>query len=209
LLNGRQRAGRIFKSFGLIPFVLFGPALADDAVARSLGDEQFYALAPQLAQIVNLALLDPVLASSLVPDPWIESLTASALAVEAEVPGRFGDPDRPHSWPIGAWRTPAALVASIDSVEPRAVAALYRALRPRMARHCRQRETSFEKCERAIRVSMSRLSAPSVQARAAGGTATLVTPTQRELARLGEPVVLAVRNRLKGVGKALWGSSKE
>jgi hypothetical protein len=208
-MNGRRWVGRIFQGFALVSLVIFTPALADDSGQRSLGDEQFYALAPQLAQIVNLAILDPVFAATLVPDPWIDSLAESALAVEAEVPAKSGKSDPPQSWPIGAWRTPAALVASIESVEPRAVAALYRALRPRFAMNCRRRGTTFEKCERAVQVSMSRLSAPVVQARAAGGTATSLTPTQRELARLGEPVVLAVRHRLDGVGKALWSRSSK
>ena len=208
-MSGSRWVGRIFQVLAVVSFVIVGSALADSSDERSLGDEQLYALAPQVVQIVNLAILDPTLAATLVPDPWVDSLAESVLAVEAEVPARFGEPDRPHSWPIGAWSRPAALVASIDSVEPRAVAALYRALRPRFALNCRRRGTTFEKCERAIRVSMSRLSAPSVQARAAGGTTALITATQRELARLGEPVVLAVRDRLQGVGKALWGDSKE
>jgi len=206
-MNGRRWAGRIFQSSALVSFLIFGPALADESGRPSLGAEQLFALAPQLAQIVNLAILDPVFAASMVPDPWIDTLAESALAVEAEVPAKAGKSDPPRGWPIGAWPSPGAMVASIESVEPRAVAALYRALRPRFARNCRRRGTTFEKCERAVRVSMSRLSAPAVQARAAGGTATSMTPTQRELARLGEPVVLAVRDRLDGVGKALWGRS--
>jgi hypothetical protein len=194
-----------FAWIAVLSLIIAAPAWAREPDPSRSRYEQLYAAVPYVAQIVNLALFDPVLAASLVPDTWIDSLTASTLAVEAEVAVQPSKSDPPLPWPIGPWNNPESLAASIAAVEPRAVASLYGALRPRFAESCRQRDTSPEKCERAIRTSVSRLSAKAVEARAIGGSIAPITPTQQKLARLGEPVVLAVRRQLRGVGRALWG----
>ncbi len=189
----------------LISLITANPALAREPGPSPSSYEQLYAAVPYVAQIVNLALFDPVFAASLVPDSWIDSLTASTLAVEAEVAVKPSKSDPPLPWPIGPWNNPESLAASIAAVEPRAVASLYGALRPRFAENCRQRDSSPENCERAIRTSVSRLSAKAVEARAIDGSIAPITPTQQKLARLGEPVVLVVRRQLRGLGRALWG----
>lgn len=184
-----------------------GARTPDDPMetSSSLEQEQLYVLAPYIAQIVNLALFDPVLAANMVPEDWIDSVTENALAVEAEVPIQPGKSDPPHLWPIGPWPSPASLATSIEAFQPVAVASLYDALRPRFAQACKRRGRSLAACEGAIRTSMSRLSDPSVRARAIGKPVKPMTPTQLELARLGEPVVLAVRKQIEVVGKTLWG----
>lgn len=174
----------------------------------TLGTEQLYALAPHLAQIVNLAQLDPALAAQLVPETWVDALAAGVLAVDAEEPARAEERDPPRSWPIGPWTSRAALVRSIDALDPRAVASLYRALRPRFAAHCKHRGTSLGDCERAMRRTMARLGDASVHARTQGATSAPVTVTQRELARLGEPVVRSVRRRLRELDRMLFGRAR-
>jgi len=66
---------------------------------------------------------------------------------------------------------------------------------------------SLTACDRAMRASGSTLSARAVLERAARGSMSAITPTQRELARLGVPVVTALRNQIQLLGKALWGAS--
>lgn len=204
-----QRSWRRSIPLALLSLITAHFAMAEPSKSLPLGDEELYALAPYVAQIINLALFDPVLAASLVPDPWIDSVATGALAVEAEVAVKPGKPDSPHPWPIGPWTSPASLAASINAVEPRAVASLYAALRPRLALNCRQRGTSIERCERAMQIAISRLSAPSVRERATRNAAAPITPTQQALARLGEPVVLAIYGRLRGLHTALWSDPKD
>lgn len=203
----RRGLGSIIRLL-VIATLVSSSALAEPSTKRPLSDEQLLALAPHAAQVVNVALFDPVMAASLIPEAWIDSLTTGALSLEAEVPARKSEPEPPHAWPIGGWRTPADMVSSIRGVEPRAVAALYRALRPRLAANCKRRASTYEACDRAIRASVSRLSAPSVSARASGETKTPMTETQRELARLSKPVVVALGQRLRGLDAALWGAKK-
>lgn len=176
-----------------------GPAAADT--------DPLLALAPHFAQILQLAAVDPAFAVTLVPDPWIESLVAGALAVEAEVAVRPPASDPPQHWPIGPWPTPASLAGAIEAVDSGAVIALYRELKPRLAGHCRQRGVSLADCDRALRASGSRLSARSVLERATDGSVSPITPTQRELARLGAPVAIALRNQIQQLGKAVWGTA--
>jgi hypothetical protein len=194
---------------GILALVCFTTSASSEAAEpetdETLAEEQLYALAPHAAQIVNLAQLDPVLAARLVPEIWLDSLTTGAIAVEAEVAVEFDQIDPPHTWPIGPWRSPTALVTSIEAVNPGAVASLYRALRPRIAANCRKRKVTAEKCEAAIRSSVERLTDRAVLNRASGEPAPAMTPTQRELARLGEPVVIALRTRLGSLGLSLWG----
>ena len=173
-----------------------------------LDRQELYAIAPYLVQIVNLSVLDPVLAASMVPEGWIDSLNEGALAVEAEVavPVAAATPDPPVAWPIGPWTDPDALAASISALQPFAVATLYKALEPRFTANCRAREVTPAACRRALRSAVSRMSASVIHARTLGRPVERMTPTQREFARLGEPVVLATRRQLKGLGTALWGA---
>lgn len=196
---------------------LAGEARAPGAAAppvpsagEHMGEEELLALAPLLVQIVNLAEWDPQIAANLVPEVWIGSAVEGALEVEAEVPVKTSTPDSPQDWPIGPWTTPASLAATIREAEPRAVASLYSALKPRLANYCRQRKASLARCDTAIRRALGRFSAPAVLTRSVGGaTAALspITSTQRELARLGPPVVVALRDRLQVLGQTIWGDA--
>jgi len=58
-----------------------------------------------------------------------------------------------------------------------------------------------------MRASGSKLSDRSVLERAANGSTSPITPTQRGLARLGLPVVTALRDQIQLLGIALWGPS--
>jgi len=214
-MNVRIIGRRAYASFVLSWLVLgwSGSALAD-AVAESpranrMSRDELHAIAPYLAQLVNISMLDPALAASMVPESWIESLLDGALAIEAEVPAAAGAADPPARWPIGPWPSPASLAASIRELQPAAVASLYAALRPRLGVRCRERKLSIEACEGAIRSTVSRLSSKKVAARALGKPVQAITPTQRELARLGEPVVTAARQQLRGVGTTLWGAPQK
>lgn len=178
---------------------------AVDAAPTDLG--RLEALAPVLAQIVGLAAADPRLAANLVPDPWLDSLVSGALAVEAESPRSLPGPDAPRRWPIGPWATPASLERLIRAFDPPAVVALYRALTPRLETRCNRREMSFERCDRAIRAAGARLSECRVLDRAAGRIVAPITPTQRELSRLGGRVVGTLRGRIHAVATPIWGAS--
>lgn len=186
------------------------PAAAEEpraAAAAAEVDQQGLAeLVPFLVQVVNLAVLDPILAASLVPEAWIDSLVEGALEIEAEVPEKPSKPDAPLAWPVGPWLTPDSLVTTIKTARPEAVRSLYRALEPRVAASCRrQAASSWAACERAMRASVARLSHASVLARSVGGPATPITATQREVARLGEPVVVALRDQCRVLGRSVWG----
>lgn len=176
---------------------------------QSLSDEQLRVLMPAIVQALNLASLDPVLAANFIPASWIESLVLGAVAVEAEVPTELEGKYVPRTWPIGPWAHSSSMVATISAVDPAAAAALYRALRPRIKAQCAQLGLTLPECERAIRKSMHRLSDPCVRAGAIGNIKTSMTPTQRELARLGEPVVVALHDQLQTLGKALFGTADQ
>jgi len=186
--------------------LLAAPAIGQEARVPT-DDGRLAALAPVLSQIAALAAVDPVLAANLVPDPWIDSFMAGAFAIGAESSRHADALDPPQSWPIGPWATPASMVQLIHAVDPRAAVALYRALTPRVEGRCNRRKLSFERCDRAIRVAGSRLAACSVLERAAGRTAAPITETQRELARFGKSVVLALRARIHSAAATLWGAS--
>jgi len=166
---------------------------------------QLELLAPHFAKILQIAAADPALAVAIVPDAWIDSLVAGALAVESEVAVRPPPSDPPQQWPIGPWPTAVSLAGAIGAVDVGSVVALYRELKPRLAVRCRQLGASLASCDRAMRVSGSVLSSRAVLARASDGSVSPITPTQRELARLGVPVVTALRDQIQLLGIALWG----
>lgn len=163
-------------------------------------------LAPMLLQIINLSLLDPGLAAGLVPESWVEAAVDGALRVESEAPSVRAEPAPAQSWPVGPWSSSASLAAAIQAVQPAAVVGLYRALRPRLDGECRRRALDAEACERAIKVTASRLSASAVVAEAAKPTAAPLTPTQHAVSQLGEPAADALRERIRAVGTTLWGA---
>jgi hypothetical protein len=208
-MNFGPRRRSVCARLLLISLIVTCAATAETPKTEPGTDDPLYALAPYVAQVINLALFDPNLAAGLVPDPWIDSLTEGVLKVESEIPIKRAKADAPQTWPLGPWTTPASLAASIDAVQPRAVASLYTALRPRFALQCQKRGTSIDRCEDAMRITIARLSAPSIRARAIGHRTTPVTPTQRALAQLGEPVVVSVNQRLQDVQRALWGNPGE
>jgi hypothetical protein len=192
-----------------------GDSSSDEALlpsqnsSRRLDHEELVMLAPYVVQIVNLANLDPGLASKMVPEPWIDFMLAGAIGVEAEVAERPPETTTPIRWPIGPWPTSATLADTIRAFDPTAVADLYRALRPRMTKRCRRIGSSPKACGHALRATVSRLSAPAVLAHSTGRRAVHpLTATQIELSRLGEPAVVAVRDQLQILGRALWGAPR-
>ena len=176
---------------------------------RAILRDELVSLAPYLAQIVNLAAWDPALAASLVPEPWIDALLSGAIELETEIAERKTHAPAPVQWPIGAWATPVSLAETIRAIDPTTVAALYRALKPRMSERCRRVGSTAKACERALQTSVVRLSAPEIQTRAIGHrSAVPMTATQIGLSGLGEPVVIAVRDQLTILGRTLWGKRR-
>jgi hypothetical protein len=205
-LAPRRSKAAATRSVALVA-ALFTITAAPGAEARdaAFDEAQLYALAPQILQ---LAAMDPLLAASLVPDAWIDRALLGALEIEAEVPAHPPAADPPQRWPIGPWASPAALARTLRAIDPDSVVALYRALEPRRAARCRHHAKSLAACERALRAAASRLVSRSVLNRAAHGPAEEITATQRELARLGVPVVMALRDKVSGVGTRLWGAPR-
>lgn len=202
------RARRTWGAALLLALLWSLVASAEMPQGSTADDDRIAELAPFIVQIVNFAALDPVLAASLVPEDWIESMVGGAAQVEAEVARKPSKIDPPIAWPIGPWTTPESLAATIKAAQPGAVGSLYRALKPRITTSCRKRKSSWANCDRAIRTSVAKLSAAAVLARSIGSTPVVaVTPTQRELARLGPPVVVAVRDQFRVLGKTVWGEA--
>lgn len=160
---------------------------------------------PRLDELVRLAALDPPTAARLVPASLLDAFVDAVLAAAAEEPALPSRPDPPLEGPIGPWPSPAALAQQVAAADPLAVAALYRAMKPRLAASCRTRGTSLQAFERAMAHAARRLSAPAVVERAAGGTPTPLTPAQRELARLGVPSIVVIQDGIGSVASALWG----
>jgi hypothetical protein len=168
---------------------------ADDAMAQ---------VAPALSQIINLALLDPQLASTMVPDEWLDTGIESARTVAHEEPRARIGADPQMTWPVGPWTTAGDLEQSIRTLDPAAAAALYGALKPRIAERCQAKGATFVRCEQEIRMSLERLSAPVVTARVAGRDDTPITDTQLEFARMGAQVVSAGKAKIEAVRRAVW-----
>lgn len=179
------------------------------ATLSSLGsDEALAQIAPALPQIVNLALLDPQLASTMVPDAWIDSGIESARIVAHEEPRPRPGAVPPQTWPIGPFSTARDLEQSIRTLDPAAAAALYGALKPRIAQRCQALGASFGRCEQELRMSLERLSAPVVAARVAGRDDAPITDTQLEFARMGGPIVQAGKAKIEALSRAVWPASR-
>ncbi len=172
------------------------------------GDEALAQIAPALPQIVNLALLDPHLASTMVPDAWIDSGIESARIVAHEEPRPRPGAAAPQTWPVGPFSTARDLEQSIQTLDPAAAAALYGALKPRIAQRCQILGASFGRCEQELRMSLERLSAPVVAARVAGRDDAPITDTQLEFSRMGAPIVRAGKAKIEAVSRAVWPASR-
>jgi hypothetical protein len=159
---------------------------------------------PQMMQLVRLAALDPGLAASLVPTPWLDLLIDSVRELAAEEATTPKGADAPLG-AVGPWPSPEAFAKSLEALDPVAVAALYRAARPRIAERCRAKGVPLPVFDRALRASGERVAARAVFERASGATPAL-TPTQREIARLGVPAVLVMRRQVIALGTRLWGA---
>lgn len=172
------------------------PALLDDATLEQI--------VPALPQIVNLAILDPQLASELVPDSWLDSAIESARQVAGERPRAQRGKLAPASWPVGPWTSSSSLARSIRDLDPAAAAALFGALRPRIERRCEVSGTAAARCEQEMRQTLERLGSPVVTARLAGRDTDPITDSQLEFARLGPQVVHPGRAKIEALRRALW-----
>jgi hypothetical protein len=159
---------------------------------------------PALPQIINLALLDPELASQLVPDSWLDSAIESARVVATETPRPRRGPLEPATWPVGPWSSAASLASSIRDLDPAAAAALFGALRPRIARRCALGGAAAGRCELEMRTTLERLGSPVVAARLAGRDADPITETQLEFVRLGHEVVRTGHAKITALRQAVW-----
>lgn len=196
-------------ALSLAPIVLGACDPAAAAAEPSAGlaiaaDEAIHRIAPALPQIVNLALLDPQLASTMIPDEWIDSGIESARIVAHEEPRPRPGAAPPQVWPLGPFSTAHELERSIRSLDPAAAAALYGALGPRIATRCRAKGASFARCDQEIRMSLERLAEPVVSARVAGRDDAPITDTQLEFARLGAEIVSAGKAKIEAVRRAVW-----
>ncbi len=178
------------------------PAAAGSTTVVS--EEALAQIAPALPQIVNLALLDPHLASTMVPDAWIDTGIESARIVAHEEPRPRPGAAPPQTWPVGPFPTARDLEQSIRTLDPAAAAALYGALRPRIAQRCQALGASFGRCEQEIRMSLERLASPVVSARVAGRDDAPITDTQLEFARMGAGVVQTGKAKIEAVRRAVW-----
>ena len=153
---------------------------------------------------MNLAILDPGLASQFVPDAWLDSAIESARLVAREKPRARRGPIESATWPVGPWSSAAGMAASIRELDPAAGAALFGALRPRFARRCEVSGAATERCEQEMRVTLERLGAPVVAARLTGRDADPITDSQLEFARLGPQVVHPGRAKIAALRRAVW-----
>lgn len=169
-----------------------------------LDDATLEKIAPALPQIVNLAVLDPGLASQLVPDSWLDTAIESARLVAREKPRAQRGPMEPATWPVGPWSSAGSMATSIRELDPTAAAALFGALRPRLARRCEVSGAAAERCEQEMRVTLERLAAPVVAARLTGRDADPITDSQLEFARLGPQVVHPGRAKIAALRRAVW-----
>ena len=155
--------------------------------------------------MANLALYDPDLAARLVPDQVVQAAVIGAILVTSENPQTQLRREALREAPIGPWPTSAALIQSIQTINPEAFGGLYRALGPRFAIHCGVAQPPISDCDGLFRKTVTRLASPAVSARVAGNIAIPVTPTQRELARLGPDVVAAGNAKLEALERVVWG----
>lgn len=179
-----------------------GPAAPATTVV--LDEETLAQIAPALPQIVNLALLDPQLASEMVPDAWLDTAIESARAVAREKPRAQRGPTKPAAWPVGPWASATSMVGSIRELDPAAAAALYGALKPRLAARCQLSGAEAARCDQEIRTTLERLGAPVVATRLLGRDAEPITDSQLEFAKLGPEVVHAGRAKILALHRAVW-----
>lgn len=181
------------------------PSAASRAAASgSAADIGLDQVAPALPQIINLALLDPQLASQLVPDAWLDSAIEGARIVAGETPRPRREPLAPVEWPVGPWSSSTSLATSIRDLDPAAAAALFGALRPRIERRCALGGSAPGRCEQEMRATLERLGSPVVAARVAGRDAEPITNTQLEFARLGQEVVGIGHAKIAALRRAVW-----
>ena len=170
----------------------------------ALDEEALSQIAPALPQIINLSILDPQLAAEMVPDAWLDSAIESARLVAQEKPRAQLGPMTATAWPVGPWPNAGSMVTSIRDLDPAAAAALFGALRPRLARRCVVSGAVVGRCEQEMRVTLERLGAPVVTARLAGRDAEPITDSQLEFARLGPQVVAVGREKIQALHRAVW-----
>lgn len=213
LRRPRENRRVVCARIAVLVFALAGAGLGLVRPAVSAGEsapvlaeaEAWEELAPMLLQIINLSALDPGIAAGLVPETWVAAAVEGALLVESEKPSPGATQSPAQTWPVGPWSSSDSLAASIRAVQPSAVVGLYRALQPRLNGECKRRDIAAAACERAIKVTASRLSASAVVAQAARPSAAPLTPTQAAMSKLGEPAADALRTRIRSVGTTLWG----
>lgn len=181
---------------------------AASAPTLALDEATLQKIAPALPQIINLAILDPQLASEMVPDAWLDSAIESARLVAREKPRARRGPTEPATWPVGPWSSAGSMAASIRDLDPTAAAALFGALRPRLARRCEVNGATAARCEQEMRVTLERLGAPVVAARLAGRDTDPITDSQLEFARLGPQVVHPGRAKIAALQRAVWPSGR-
>jgi len=181
-----------------------GSSRAIDQSVLVFDDATLAQVAPALPQIISLASLDPRLASELVPDAWLDSAIESARLVAQEKPRARRGPTAPASWPVGPWPSASSMATSVRDLDPAAAAALFGALRPRIAQRCEAGGQAASRCESEMRVTLERLGAPVVAARLAGGDGDPITDSQLEFARLGAEVVHPGRAKIQALHRAVW-----
>ena len=174
------------------------------ATATTLDDATLAQIAPALPQIINLAILDPQLAAGMVPDAWLDSAIESARIVAQEKARPQRGPPAAPSWPVGPGPNAGSMVSSIRDLDPTAAAALFGALRPRLARRCEVSGVAAPRCEQEMRVTLERLGAAVVASRLAGRDAEPITDSQLEFAKLGPQVVSVGRAKIQALHRAVW-----
>lgn len=180
------------------------PAPATSNPTLTLDDATLEKIAPALPQIINLAILDPQIASEMVPDSWLDSAIETARLVAKEKPRARPGRMEPATWPVGPWSSASSMASSIRDLDPAAAAALFGALRPRLARRCEVNGATAARCEQEMRVTLERLGAPVVAARLAGRDSDPITNSQLEFARLGPQVVHPGRAKIAALRRAVW-----
>ncbi len=203
LFASATRACALVAATALVAFGSPSATRAAEPMTTVLDDATLGQIVPALPPIINLAVLDPVLAASLVPDSWIDSAITSARIVAEEKARPRSEALEPATWPVGPWSSAASLATSVRDLDPKAAAALYGALRPRITRRCVARGAAATRCEQEIQTTLERLGAPVVAARLAGRRSEPITDSQLEFARLGPQVVHVGRAKIEAFRRAL------
>ena len=203
------RSGRRGPAAVVLGMLLAFAAVADERPAQTataVPPEVAAEIVRRLPDLLRVAALDPALAARLVPDAWLDLLVASALSSRDEAKSVPDRADPPHAGPVGPWPSKGALHDTLARTDPASVAALYGALRPRIALRCRARGVPPSALDAALRTLAQRVTDPSVMERARGSSTVALTRSQRELARLGVPIVELAARRTESVARRLWGA---